>query len=49
LLPYCAVWEAQQRPIGDLRAMDDDNFRAVYNADGRIHAGTPSEAEGHLM
>jgi hypothetical protein len=23
---------AQQQPIGDLRAMDDENFRVAYNA-----------------
>ena len=26
------VSEAQQQPIGNLRAMDDDNFRVAYNA-----------------
>jgi hypothetical protein len=32
LLLHRAVSEAQQPPISDLRAMDDDNFRVAYNA-----------------
>jgi hypothetical protein len=31
LLPHRAI-SAQQQPISDLRAMDDDNFRVAYNA-----------------
>jgi hypothetical protein len=32
LLPHRAVSEAQQQPISDLRAMDDESFRVAYNA-----------------
>jgi hypothetical protein len=32
LLLHRAVSEAQQPPISDLRAMDDENFRVAYNA-----------------
>jgi hypothetical protein len=31
-LPHRAVSEAQQQPISDLRAMDDESFRVAYNA-----------------
>jgi hypothetical protein len=32
LLPHRAISAVQQQPIGYLRAMDDENFRAAYNA-----------------